>query len=142
MAQTRPTDAQAFLRRCDTAAAVMESFAALEIEGEQDWHAGWTTYTLPDGSQVRVGGADVTTLPAVIPTLQVDASMLGSDFNGLHLGTFCSILQTIVGPDVEIAAVTDSYNGASNDPSDEISEPQWNEALDLFATECPESWDC
>jgi len=144
---TQTTDAEAFLRKCDTAIDVTESFAKLEIEGEQDWRAGSTTYELPDGSKIRVCGTDAVALPAVVPTLQVDASMLGSDFNGPHLGTFCSILQTIVGPAVEIVAVTHSYNGAVNgcpgDGFDEvIPEAQWNQALDAFATECPESWDC
>ena len=142
MTQTRPTDAEAYLRKSDAAIDVTESFAKLEIEAEQDWRAGTSTYTLPDGSKIRFCGTDVVALPVVIPTLQVDASMLGSDFTGLHLGTFCSILQGIVGPAVEITPVTDSYNGASNDLSDEIPEAQWNQALDEFAAECPESWDC
>jgi len=142
MAQTRPTNAEAFLRKSDAPVDVMESFAKLEIEAEQDWRAGTSTYALPDGSKIRVCGTDVVALPAMIPTLQVDASMLGEEFNGGNLGVFCSILQGIVGADVEIAAVTDSYNGASNDLSDEIPEAQWNQALDEFAKECPESWDC
>jgi hypothetical protein len=64
---------------------------------------------------------------------QVDEAMLGSEWDPdlYSLSDFCAVLQDVV-PDCEIVCVTGSYNGASNEGRDVVTDAQWTEAHNRY----------
>lgn len=63
MAHRIPTDAESFVGANGTAGTLMESLSNCGIAAtDQDWGTGSTTWTLPDGSRIRITGTEIETL--------------------------------------------------------------------------------
>lgn len=72
----------------------------------------------------------------------VDIAMLEDEWNeeAGDIRNFCDTLQEVVGPEIEIEAITDSCNGAENEDADIVTDSQWLLAIEIDIDRNPENW--
>jgi hypothetical protein len=94
-------------------------------------------YSPAVGVAVVDGTAPLTKERDMSSTYQVDAAMLGDGFDVSDVEPFCEILQEMVGDDVVIEPITDSWNGARADDgpdSGEVLDAHWFAAMDQYTS--------